>query len=240
MGAIKIDVAAGARPISVCMPYWNRPKELTRSMRAYALTYPNLELEFSICDDGSIMPLERQHENWKVTTLPKHVRAMNPCVPINVAIRAATHDVIVLTNPEVEHRTSVLYQMLEALQGPDDYVSAACIEATTGRPIAGPGTPYGTEGRRPLPPGSDLHFCVMFHRELFDRAGGFNEAYRFGLGCDDNSWLWRLHTVGAQFKRVPGAVWHYRTPHTWTGSLEKNSALLEREFGHLPEFKQCA
>lgn len=228
--------------ISVCMPYWNRPKELTRSMAAYARTYPRAEFEFSICDDGSFMPLERRAPNWVVTRLPQHSRALNPCVPLNVAVRASKHDIVVITNPEVEHREPVFQQMLDALQGPNDYVMAACKEATTGEWIAGPEAPRAPiGGRRPIPAGSDLHFCVMMHRELFERVGGFDEEYRFGLGCEDNDWLWRLHCAGANFKRVPGVVWHYRTPHrAWTGTVDTNTAILERKFGQLGEYKACA
>lgn len=226
--------------ISVCMPYWNRPKELARSMLAYEKLYPDLELEFSICDDGSFQPLQSHGKPWKITRLPFHAQAMNPCVPINAAIRAATHDVIVLTNPEVEHRVPVFHQMLAALQAPNDYVMAGCIEATTGARIAGEGTPLAPAGgRKPIPPGSDLHFCTMFHRGLFDTIGGFDEAYRNGLGCDDNDFVWALYSVRANFKRVPVDVYHYRTPHRWGGTLEKNAAILEKKWGYMGEYK-CA
>jgi hypothetical protein len=220
------------------MPYWNRPRELTKSLAAYAKVYPGLSLEFSICDDGSIPPLEAR-PGCKITRLPQKSYALNPCVPINVAVRASTHDVIVLTNPEIEHREPVLLQMLEALKGENDYAMAACHDTQIG-PIAGEGTPYGTAGRKPIPPGSDLHFCVMFYRSLFERVGGFDEAYRNGLGCDDNDWVWRLYTSGVNFKRVPGVVWHTRTPHRWKGTLEKNAALLESKWGHLEEYRKCA
>lgn len=211
------------------MPYWNRPRELTRTLASYARLYSNLQIEYSICDDGSVVPLERA--GCRITRLPYHIAALNPCVPINVAVKASTHDVVVLTNPEVEHRTAVLQQMLAALTGPDDYVMAGCIEATTGARIAGIGTPYGTNGRLPIPEGSDLHFCTMFHRSLWEKAGGFDEEYRYGLGGEDNDWLFRLQSVGAQFKRLGADVYHYRTPHRWTGTLEKNAALLQKKWG---------
>lgn len=223
--------------ISVCMPYWNRPRELQRSMAAYAKVYPELDLEFSICDDGSVVPL-RERDNCTITRLPRHDNALNPCVPINIAVNQSKHDIIVLTNPEVEHREPILQRMLGMLTDSGDYVMAGCIEATTGARIAGLGTPYGTSGRKPIPAGSDLHFCAMFTRELWVDAGGFDEEYRHGLGCDDNDWLWRLWYVGATFKRLDADVYHYRTPHRWTGTLEKNAALLEKKWGWLREF-QC-
>lgn len=213
--------------ISVAMPYWNRPKELARSMLAYEKLYPDLELEFSICDDGSFQPLQSHGKPWKITRLPFHAQAMNPCVPINAAIRAATHDVIVLTNPEVEHYVPVLHQMLSALQEPDDYVMAACHDPELGV-VAGEGTPYGAGGRGPIPKGADLHFCTMFYRNLWEKAGGFDEEYRNGTAWDDNDWLWRLHVAGANFKRISGVVRHYRTPHRWTQRVNNQALFMKK------------
>jgi hypothetical protein len=222
------------------MPYWNRPKELSRSMAAYKAQYTDLQLKFSICDDGSSVPLTRPEPNVKITRLPYHANALNPCVPINVAIREADTEVVVLTNPEVEHRERVLWNMMQLLQDPNDYVMAGCIEATTGARIGGEGTPLAPAGGRlPVPPGSDLHWCVMFYKSLWEKIGGFDEAYRNGLGCDDNDWVWKLRAAGVNFIRLPQDVYHYRTPHRWTGTLEKNAALLKTKWGHLEEFK-CA
>lgn len=232
------------------MPYWNRPRELERSLASYAKVYPGADLEFSVCDDGSSLPPGRLPRQCVVTRLKPKTMALNPCVPINRAVRACTRDVIVLTNPEIEHREPVLQSMFEALTGPDDYVMTGCRNAeqrvgltmrTGGDWIAGPEAPQAPiGGRQPVPPGTYLHFCVMFHRELFERAGGFDEAYRHGVGCDDNDWLFRLQAAGANFKYVPGTVWHYITKHGWTRRPGlTNAELLHQKWGHLEEFK-CA
>ena len=236
--------------ISVCMPYWERPAELERSLVAYKKVYgETMDLEFSICDDGSThKPVVPRHDKrFIVTTLPRKLRAMNPCVPINRAVRASTGDIIVLTNPEIEHREPVLWWMLQALQGPNDYVMTGCRNAKQriglmgvmgDEWIAGPEAPQAPAGgRQPMPPGAYLNFCVMFYRSLFDKVGGFDEKYRHGLGCDDNDWAWKLYAAGANFKYVPGTVWHYRTRHSWLGTLETNKALLEKKWSHLEKFE---
>jgi hypothetical protein len=214
--------------ISVCMPYWNRQAELDRSLAAYRRHY-GYKLEFSICDDGSKVPVVAP--DCIVTTLPRHDHALNPCVPINVAVRASFGNVIVITNPEIEHREPVFRDMFKTLQGPDDYVTASCYEEDRDMWLAGPRTPYGKNGRQPVPRGAHFHFCAMLHRELFERAGGFDEEYRFGLGCEDNDWLWRLHSVGARFKHVDKPVYHHRTKHAWTGTLDQNARLLRQKWG---------
>lgn len=213
------------------MPYWNRQRELDRSLAAYAALYPDLDIEFSICDDGSTVPVVAP--GCIVTTLPQKDYALNPCVPINVAVRASTKDVIVLTNPEIEHREPVLAAMLDALQDENDYVTTGCLDTKNGMWLAGPQTKYGQEGREPSPPGGHFHFCTMFHRALFDRIGGFDEQYRTGQGCDDNDWLWALYAAGVKFKHVDGVVWHHRTPHKWTGTTAKNAGILRKKWGRL-------
>jgi hypothetical protein len=227
------------RPISICMPYWNRPAEWTRSRAAYERLYPDMDIEFSIADDGSIMPLSDSKS--KVTRLPTKMGPLNPCVPINVSVRNATRDIIVLTNPEIEHRERVLDRMLEALSGPNDYVMTGCRDTLRGDWYAGPDAPRcPVGGRQPIPPGTELHFCVMFHRSLFERVGGFDESYRNLPGCDDNDWLWSLYALGdVSFKYVPSTVWHYRTPHRWPGSLAQSAARLKSKWGHLPEYQAC-
>lgn len=194
--------------------------------------YPELDLEFSICDDGSFLPVEGEDPRQTITKLPLKCEPKNPCVPINIAVRQASSEIIVLTNPEIEHRDPVLYDMLAALEGPDDYVMTGCRDTRGGEWFAGP-----EREMENVPRGTYFHFCVMFHRALFERAGGFDEAYREGHGYDDNDWLWRLQNVGARFKYVPGVTWHCKDPRVssfWKGPLlARNRALLEQKWGHL-------
>jgi GT2 family glycosyltransferase len=240
-------------PISIAMPFWNRPTELARSRQAYDTVYPDLDIEFSIADDGSTPPLvQTQDPKVRLISMPPKARAMNPCVPINRAVRNCTRDIIVLTNPEVVHTEPVLHRMIEALEWPNDYVMTGCRNAPysyrqglalkkgEGEWIAGPEAPRApVGGRQPIPPGTTLHFCVMFHRELFERAGGFDEEYRNGSGCEDNDWLWRLWALGdVNFKFVPGETWHYITRHNWHAP-KNNAALLKAKWGHLKEFREC-
>lgn len=212
------------------MPYWARQPELDRSLAAYRRLYGSA-LEISICDDGTPAPVVAP--GCLVTRLPKKHTGLNPCVPMNVAVRASTRDIVVLTNPEIEHRTDVLGPMLALLgNDPRNYVIAACMDVN-GQQLAGDGTDYGSGGRMMVPPGGHFHFCAMLRRELFEQAGGFDEEYRHGRACEDNDWLWRLHATGARFINCPQVVWHYRTPHRYDASGSDNRALLTRKWGHL-------
>lgn len=211
------------------MPYWCRQRELDRSLAAYRRLYGHLDYEISICDDGSPEPVVA--DGCVVTHLPRKEIGLNPCVPMNAAVRASRGDVIVLTNPEIEHREDVLSGMLAMLESADDYVTVACRDVD-GDWLAGLEVDYSAGGRMPVPAGAHFHFCAMLTRELFERAGGFDEDYRHGRACEDNDWLWRLEAVGAQFKLAPGVVWHRRTPHRHAGRGRTNRDLLISKWGH--------
>lgn len=215
--------------ISVCMPYWERQAILSRNLKAYRKLYGHLDLEISICDDGSPEPVRAP--GCAVTYLPRKEVGKNPCVPINAAIRASRGEIIVLTNPEIEHREDVLTGMLAMMEHPDDYVTVSCQDVS-GQWLAGPEVDYRACGRMPVPAGAHFHFCAMFTRELFEKAGGFDEAYRDGRACEDNDWLWRLDEIGARFKLAPGVVYHHQTPHAYVGRAATNVELLKRKWGH--------
>lgn len=187
--------------ISVVMPFWNRPLALGRALAAMASHYAGLDLEIVVVDDGSSEPpaVGPMPFPVKIVTLPRKAGPLNPCAPINRGVSAAAGDIIVLTNPEIVHPKPILAAMRDALDGPDAYVLAAawcpdeakwhCHSSISGdRP----------SGER-QPAGSGFHFCAMLTRELWNRAGGFDEAYRDGAGYDDPDWVNRLARVGARF-----------------------------------------
>ncbi len=138
---------------------------------------------------------------------------------------------VVLTNPEIEHRDDVLCGMLALLEQPNDYVTVSCRDVN-GMWLAGPQVDYSKHGRLPVPAGAHFHFCAMLRRELFERVGGFDEAYRHGRSCDDNDWLWSLDAAGARFRLAPGVVWHHATPHAYDGVHATNRDRLVRKWGH--------
>ena len=215
--------------ISVCMPYWQRQRELDRSLAAYRALYRHLDLQVSICDDGSPNPV--QAPGCLVTRLPTKEIGLNPCVPMNRAVAASSGDVVVLTNPEIEHTEDVLSGMLPMLEHADDYVTVACRDAG-GLWLAGPQVDYTRNGRLPVPAVAHFQFCAMLPRALWDRVGGFDEDYRHGRICEDYDWLWTLADAGARFKTAPGLVRHHATPHAYQGVHATNRDRLMKKWGH--------
>ncbi len=220
--------------ISVCVPYWDRQAALDRMFENFARVYPMLEwgkdIEFSVCDDGSPVPARVPvAPGVTITRLPAKRVPLNPCVPINMAVAASTGDVVVISNPEIGHTEPTLLAMLALLQHEDDYVVARCWD-DRGFWIAHETVRFDRQGRAPVPPGGQFHFCAMMHRSLWNKAGGFDEEYRRVHGHDDNDWLFRLHAVGATFLVAPSTVQH---PHT-TGlkwNLPSGRRLLREKWG---------
>ena len=227
--------------MSVCIPYWERQVALDRMFPNYMKLYSecrDIRLEFSVCDDGSPTQPARVPSHCILTRLPKKDHPLNPCVPINHAVASSSGEIIVLTNAEVEHREPVLDEMRSLLGPPGEqrYIIASCKEVESGGWLAGPEVDYRKQGRSPVPPGGHFHFLAMFWRQLWNRAGGFDEDYRNGQACDDNDWLWRLWSVGARFVTTQGVVWHHRgTRLKW--KLPHNNKLLRQKW---PQIERLA
>lgn len=195
------------------------------------------DLELVIVDDGSPEAAHvRGSYPWAVhvVTLPRKDVALNPCVALNAGVAASYGNILVLTNPEVVHRSPILAGMrteLDAL-GPKGYVAAACwgIKAGWWYCHSSKMPEPSTVGRAPMPKGAGLHFCSMMQRAFYDEIGGFSEEYRHGCGYEDNDFLWRLHAAGARFKIADDLVTdHHDCPRSeWpAGGAARNRAIFE-------------
>lgn len=188
--------------ISVIFPYWQRKAATDWTIALMATQYPDLDMEVIVADDGSPSPYTPiKGTPWpvRVVRLPPKSEPKNPCLPINLGVEIARGDVIVLSNPEITHRAPILQEMLAELerQGRDAYIQAAVWCPDEHRwhshsTIAG-------QGDTPLPPKACLHFLTMLHRDLWNKAGGFDEEYRDGSAFDDNDFVMRLAAAGARF-----------------------------------------
>lgn len=189
--------------ISVIWPYWDRQKVADESYALFCKHYANLEVEIVVVDDGNLEPYRPPKGPVPIRTvrLPFKRNPKNPCVPMNRGVEAAQGEIIVLTNPEVFHHNPVLLEMVCELTDELTYVQAAVIHNEGPRPqwhshssIAG----KVEEGIK-LPDGACFHHLSMLRWELWNAAGGFDEAYRDGYCFDDTDFVMRLGAAGAKF-----------------------------------------
>lgn len=215
--------------LSLVMPYWNREKQLKASLERYERLYPSLHMEVVIANDGSQEPEVGNYSfPVRIKNLPKKDYPLNPCVPLNKAVKNAKGSVIVITNPEIIHKTPVFPQMMENLLslGERGYVLAACKGEETKRfhchsTIRGP-------GQDRIPKGYGLHFCGMMYKKFFEEVGGFDEDYRNGSGYDDNDFAWRVHRAKGNVKvRDDLIVYHPRSGTKWDkGGFQRNKQIF--------------
>lgn len=215
---------------SICAPFWERQEALTAMAEQYRTLYTDLPYEIVIADDGSSTPAVAPDDHVRIVHLPRKRGPKNPCVPINAAVRASKGEIIVLTNPEVNHLHYPVLRDMHAALGPKGakrYVTAPCFEQRTKQWLAGPHVEYGTKGRGPTPPGAHFHWLAMMWRALWDEAGGFDERYRDGKGWDDTDWVWRVAATGAVFVCTgeEHAVCQPRSTTKW--AMRSNQHLFE-------------
>lgn len=205
--------------ISLILPYWNRQRAASYALTMLAVQYEGLDLEVIVVDDGSPEPFvapEQLPFAVKVIRLEVKDVPLNPCVPINRGVDAASGDYIALSNPEIIHDYPVLEQMRAEIDkgGPDTYVMAACWcpEQSRWHCHSSVRRSDGNDVGAWLPPGSDYHFMSMMTRFTWNKTGGFDEDYRNGAGYDDPDFVRRLDRAGARFvMRDDLVVRHPRT-----------------------------
>jgi glycosyltransferase involved in cell wall biosynthesis len=225
--------------ISIVLPYWKRAEVARKCLALYAKHYGGwLDFEVVLVDDGS-HDFECDEYPWlTIERLPKKDGPKNPCVPINRGVAASVGDVIVLSGPDILHNSPVLVQMYMQLRelGENGYVLAACwYEREKQWHCHSHITADGWHQNTRQPKGSGFHFCAMFNRTLWDRAGGFDEDYRDGAYFDDPDWVNRVARAGAVFKiRDDLVVEHTRDDGAYTdwpgGAADRNKALFMQKW----------
>jgi len=219
--------------ISVVLPYWERPQALCDGLFSLSKHYRNdsdqrEDLEVVVVDDGSPTKPARpvvMNANLgfmvKLVELPIKQGPLNPCVPINRGVERSNGEFLVLSNPEIVHRSPLLWEMRETIRklGPKTYVHAAVwgLQSASWHTHSCLNNAY--------------HFLCMLHRDLWDAAGGFDESYREGYCFDDPDFLQRMLRAGAQIAwrddliadhSQDGDAKHWRPREDWN----RNEALF--------------
>lgn len=205
--------------VSIIMPYWKRREQLEASLRILYKFYPDFEV--IVVDDGSGDDLD-----YDVIRLPLKKEPKNPCVPINVGVDAATSEIIVLTGPEMLHRAPILYEMTKELTSEKSYITAAAWCPDTNIWHC-----HSSINRNKTGLDAGYHFCSMIFRKFFIEIGGFDERYREGVAYDDDDFLMKLHSNGAEFVMRDDLIVDHPQSHTqWPGKHEINKTLFRRKW----------
>lgn len=195
--------------ISLLLPYWDRQKAADAALRSIAAAYSSLDLEVIVVDDGNRDPFKTPpvpELDLRVIRRPIKDKPTSPVAAWNEAARQARGDVLALSCVEIVHPTPVLKAMRETLRelGPDGYVLAAAWV-----PEQNVWHCHSSVQVPTCPPGTGIGFLSILNRELFERVGGFDEAYMHGAGYEDRDFIQRLHAAGARFHIRDDLVVHH-------------------------------
>jgi hypothetical protein len=212
--------------VSVVAPYWNRPEALSLFYEQIERWHSSERYEFLIVDDGCMKsPAWQGPANSRVISLPQKPYPLNPCVPLNAGAREAAGAVVVLTGCEVAHRRADdLERLVGLLEGPKDYVVAACHDTRRG-------WIQHSQHRD-----ARLHWFTAIHRAWFADIGGFDEGFRWGYGWEDTDFVRRLESAGTNFVVTDDVIVDHqcelqREKLNARGNLKSNRSLYEGKWG---------
>lgn len=221
--------------VSILMPYWDRQPAADRALEQFAKTYPGLDAEIVIIDDGNRKPFRMPDVGLtaRILTLPEKPAPTPQSATWNRAVEFASGDIIVLNCIEILHTMPVLPRMIEDLQhiGRDGYVLASAWCPNERKWHCRSDVPVPD-----CPPGVGIGFCGALHRDLYERAGGFDEDYMQGAGYEDRDFIRRLVRAGAQFAvRDDLVVTHPKDGARikWAADgFKRNAEVFRAKWGH--------
>lgn len=230
--------------ISIVTSYYNRKPQFINTLKTIKHSKQIDNLELIVTDDGSSQEhkLDDILDDYPfiklITVDPKEKWYVNPCIPFNKSIKAATGDIIILQNPECLHVGDILSNIVENLTDENyitysvysaDYQSTQDIQKYPFEKkyifdlIKNRLTPFNNQNYvsegiscwynhsiyRPV----GYHFISAITKKNMDKLNGFDERFAYGIGFDDDEILFRIKKLGLDVKIIdePFGVhqWHY-------------------------------
>jgi len=203
---------------SIILPYYNRP-ELRSTLLSFVQHYSSRkDYEVIIVEDVKNFLNERCHSELMkifgdfrykidIRVHMDSLESFNPSKKYNHGFKWSKGEYIILSSPEVFHRSNVLQGFDELFsEKPDRYYVCSCLASEYSNPIfeeykdhySGKPTSWYQHS---LMRNKMFHFCSGISRENFIKVGGFDERYCKGIGFDDESFIRRVGARG--IKSVP-------------------------------------
>lgn len=212
---------------SLVITTFNRSAQLAATLESIVPQFPD---EIVIVDDGddSETPLvvDRLMQSYGHTRYirlgrEQSVSFRNPSYPMNVGIRAATGDIVILQNAECRHQDPQTIQKLTAFVTPANAVFAHVVALDqSGSPLMDYCSPV-----QPRP----YFFCGAIRRDILLRLRGFDEDF-YGAGYDDDDLAARLAGEGVQFVYTDVLVHHqWHSPAGIYSDAEQMRQLFEEK-----------
>lgn len=201
-------MTAAVPSVSIVMAAYRRPLQLAQTLNSINnQSYPGLNIV--VVEDGDnrdgtsdiCSALGAQYICRHNRPDPADVPFSNPAIPLNIGIRAATGDILIIQNPECTHHGPVIQTLVDNLLR----VTAA-TESHPGSPAAvfaavsakDENYQHAAWLTHPEYSPRPFFFCGAIHRSTMLRTRGFDEDYLYA-GYDDADMAERLANEGHRF-----------------------------------------
>jgi hypothetical protein len=204
---------------SIIMPYWNR-ETLNYTLSSYAYLYKNrTDYQVIIIEDIKNKTNDLYHRRL-TEIVDKYKNRMelhqftyyeygyNPAPLYNYGVFLSSGDYMVLTNPECVHLKDILsiYDQRISKNEKPVYMVSACVNAMNmnANTIIVPTYWY----EHPVYRIRNIHFCSCIPKKLYNIIGGFDEAYKHGIGFEDVDFINKIKSHGSRIIPGCGLVMH--------------------------------
>jgi GT2 family glycosyltransferase len=195
--------------VSIVMTSYNRPAQLEKTLTSIrAQNYPSLEIV--LVDDGKDQMTPRLCKDFGVRYIKlnraRHPKGyvLTPARPLNIGIKAATGDILILQNAECKHADKDTIERLVSKLEPDNVVFARVIAIHSDEKEK---MVYCGDPERMVP----YFFCGAIHKSHVTDLGGFDEEFSHS-GFDDDDFGDRLKRSGLKFVFSDVKVFHQWHP----------------------------
>lgn len=146
----------------------------------------------------------------------EHEVGFNPSMALNIGVREAKYDHIIITSPEVKPTTDVLAQLSEVID--QNIVCQVFDQDENGNLVVLVSKNYRGEN-----PG--MYFLAMFQRKDIEAINGWDEEFMKGYAYEDNDFGERWVRAGLPFEvreDIQGVHQYHPRSETIPGGLSTN------------------
>jgi glycosyltransferase involved in cell wall biosynthesis len=216
--------------VSIVMTTYNRPTLLGFTLLSI-LHQKFQDYEIVVVDDGDDELTSKicnayELDGYPIKCLkldrPKSETYRNQARPLNVGLRRATGDIVILQNAECAH---IDPETIAKLTTKVTETNAVFARVTALEPNGAQGILYcGVGNARPY------FFCGAIKRAWFEKLRGFDEDF-IGYGYEDDDFASRLNKEGVTWEFTDVEVHHQW--HPLAGRLDMDSRLYEQKMAAL-------
>lgn len=213
--------------VSIVMTTFNRPRQLLNTLTSISKQFPYPDLipapEIVVVDDGTDDRTAGICHSFNVKYIklnrPVSDQYRNQARPMNVGIRAATGDVVILQNAECKHMATNVVASLTSLVTDSNCVFTRVIQVnddgSRGVVYCGPENPRA------------YFFCGAIRRDWLVKLRGFDEDYQ-NYGWEDDDMADRLQRSGVEFVFTDIEVHHqWHEPAGVQGDMSAGRAMYD-------------